>query len=86
MPRPVNPVPAYRRHKPSGQAVVTVPRPGRRGRDVYLGPFGSPGSKAEYARALAQLRVGGPAVAVAPPPPDLTVNELLVEFLAPCRR
>ena len=36
-------VPSYRKHKASGQAVVTLS-----GRDVYLGPHGSQVSKDEY--------------------------------------
>ena len=39
-------------------------------------------SKAEYGRILAQLRAGGAIVPVGPAAPDLTVNELLVKFLA----
>lgn len=40
--------PKYRRHKSSGQAVVTI-----RGQDVYLGPHGSAGSHELYAKILA---------------------------------
>ena len=36
-------MPKYRRHKPSGQAVVTLS-----GRDHYLGPWKSKASRAEY--------------------------------------
>jgi hypothetical protein len=71
-------------HKPSGQAVCTVPCPGRpRGRDDYLGPYDSPESKRGYERILAQLRAGGPApVPVLPArAADLTVNEVLLAYL-----
>jgi integrase len=44
-----NCVPSYRLHKPSGQAVVTLS-----GRDHYLGRHGSPESKAEYDRLIAE--------------------------------
>lgn len=37
-----SPLPGYRRHKPSGQAVVTLS-----GRDFYLGPWKSKASIAE---------------------------------------
>lgn len=47
MPRPSKTVPAYRRHKATGQAVVTL-----NGRDIYLGAFGTPSSKWAYLRAL----------------------------------
>ena len=36
-------VPSYRLHKASGQAVVTLC-----GRDLYLGPHGSPESRSKY--------------------------------------
>ena len=39
--------PAYRRHKASGQAVVTLC-----GQDVYLGPHRTTASKREYDRVL----------------------------------
>jgi hypothetical protein len=43
-------VPTYRRHKPTGQAVVTLC-----GKDHYLGKWNTAASKAEYNR-LTQLR------------------------------
>ncbi len=49
MPRPKNDIPSYRRHRASGQAVVTL-----NGVDHYLGRFGTPESKAEYDRILAE--------------------------------
>jgi hypothetical protein len=42
MPRS-NAVPSYLHHKPSGQARVRID-----GKDHYLGPYGSPESKAKY--------------------------------------
>ncbi|HJZ93580.1 MAG TPA: site-specific integrase [Gemmataceae bacterium] len=71
--------PSYRRHKQSGQAVVTLNDPMGRRRDVLLGPYGSPESKAEYARVIGEWQVShhalpGPALA------DITVNELLLRF------
>lgn len=84
MPRPKSPVPAYRRHKPSGLAVVTVPSPGGKRRDIYLGPHGSEESLAEYRRVLAQIRVSpaDPVPTAGVAPSDFTVNELLVAFRA----
>src|SRR5690349_8908522 len=47
-------VPAYRRHRASGQAVVTL-----NGVDHYLGRWESPESKAEYDRLIAEWLAGG---------------------------
>jgi integrase len=78
MPRPRNPIPTYRLHKQSGQAVVTISDNGRR-RDVLLGKYGTPESRAEYQRVLAELNT--PAAVVAPRTgSDITVNEVLVAF------
>jgi integrase len=74
-------VPSYRLHKQSGQAVVTLPDGLRGRRDVLLGRHGSPESRAEYARVIAEWEAGGrrtPAHASARS--DLSVNELLVRF------
>jgi hypothetical protein len=77
-----NHVPAYRLHKYSGQAIVTLPD-GLGGRhDVLLGPYDSPESHAEYARVIAEWLANGrrlPPPAAAPAP-DLTINELLLDF------
>jgi integrase len=81
MPPPRNPVPSYRLHRPSGRAVVTVRTPEGGRRDVYLGPYGSPESRAEYERVLAQLRAAATTAAGGPRrDPGLTVNELLLAF------
>jgi integrase len=76
------PVPSYRRHKQSGQAIVTVRLPDGRRRDVLLGRYGTPESKAEYRRVLAEAEAGTLA---APLPsaaaPDVTLNELLLRFV-----
>lgn len=54
-------LPAYRRHKASGQAVVTLS-----GRDTYLGPWGTRLSRDNYDRVvsewLARGRVAAPSV------------------------
>ncbi len=47
-------VPSYRRHKPTGQAVVTIA-----GRDVYLGKWNSAASRAEYDRLIAEFLANG---------------------------
>ena len=54
MPRLVNALPKYRKHRASGQAVVTLG-----GCDFYLGPHGTRASKAEYDRLIAEWLQGG---------------------------
>src|SRR5262245_35515724 len=80
MPR-VNHIPTYRLHKQSGQAVVTLPDgPGGR-HDVLLGKHGTPESRAEYARVLAEWEANGRRAPLASPAgPDLSVNELLLAY------
>jgi hypothetical protein len=71
-------VPSYRKHKQSGQAIVTLTvSPGRR-RDFLLGEHNSPESRREYARVISewQARAASPARGG----PDLTVTELLAAF------
>jgi len=41
--------PSYRRHKPIGQAVVTIG-----GHDIYLGRFNSPASRDDYNRLIVE--------------------------------
>lgn len=89
MARPKNPVPTYRPHEQSGQAVVTLNLHGAR-EGVLLGKYGSPRSRQEYERVPAQLRAAAaPTAAAAGPlagPPDLAVNELLVASLGHAER
>lgn len=47
-------LPSYRRHKPSGQAVVTI-----NGRDIYLGKWNSSTSRGEYDRLIAEFLANG---------------------------
>lgn len=49
MPRLVNSIPKYRKHKASGQAIVTLG-----GRDHYLGPYGCRTSRATYDQLIAE--------------------------------
>lgn len=58
MPRLTNAVPKYRKHRASGQAIVTIT-----GRDHYLGPHGTKASKAEYDRLVTEwLASGRPSI------------------------
>lgn len=55
MPKSSTPrVPSYRRHKPTGQAVVTI-----NGRDIYLGKWNTAASRAEYDRLVAEFLANG---------------------------
>src|SRR5947209_2875687 len=73
--------PSYRLHKPTGQAVVTL-----NGHDVYLGRHGSPASRAEYDRLIAEWLLSGRqfAPAGAGGSSDLTVSELILAYLKHC--
>lgn len=74
MPRLSNSVPKYRKHRPSGQAVVTL-----NGRDFYLGPHNSKASRLEYDRLTSEWLANGRSwctVQVS----DLTVTELLLRY------
>ena len=74
MPRPKGSIstPAYRRHKPSGRAVVTLS-----GKDHYLGDWNTPESKAEYARLVGEWFSRGRVM----PAADLAVCELIAAFI-----
>jgi len=70
-------VPKYRKHKASGQAVVTLA-----GRDYYLGPHNSQTSIAEYDRLIAEWLAGGRQIRQGSDGESFTVNELIVAFWA----
>lgn len=77
MPRQSVRVPKYRHHKPSGRAVVTLD-----GRDVYLGKYGTPESKAEYNRIVGEWQLScfqsGPTQTARE---SLTIDELIAGYL-----
>jgi integrase len=79
-------VPAYRLHKQSGQAVVTLPDGLGRRRDVLLGEFGTPASRQEYARVVAEWEANGRHVPCAggARAADLSINELLLNYIQFC--
>lgn len=78
-------VPKYRKHKPTGQAVVTLS-----GKDFYLGRHGTVASREKYARLVAEwLERGRQALAlgsaVGPAQrSSFTVNELILAYLQHC--
>lgn len=67
--------PAYRRHKASGQAVVTLC-----GHDVYLGPYGSAKSRAEYDRRLSEWLANGRQLPASSPTASFTISELAAAY------
>jgi hypothetical protein len=75
MPRLTNSVPKYRKHRASGQAIVTIA-----GRDHYLGLWRSKASKAEYERLVGEWLASGRPTHATPSTTDLTVSELIAKF------
>jgi integrase len=75
MPRLINVVPKYRRHRRSGQAVVTL-----NGRDFYLGKYDTAASRIEYDRLIGEwLAAGRRPAGVAGS--NLTITQLCVDYL-----
>lgn len=64
MPRLIHSLPKYRKHRASGQAIVTLD-----GKDHYLGPHGSRGSRREYDRLVGEWQQNGRRL---PSSPDQT--------------
>jgi integrase len=71
-------LPAYRLHKPSGKAVVTLD-----GKDHYLGLYGSDESRRQYGILIANHNAAVPIVAAKEDPSQagLMVKELCLTFL-----
>ncbi len=69
--------PKYRKHKATGQAIVTIS-----GRDHYLGPHGTKGSRLEYDRLIGEWLAAGRPSFNAPDANDLTVAELCKAYKA----
>ena len=65
--------PSYRRHKPSGQAVVTLS-----GRDFYLGRYNSKRSHDEYDRLIAEWLAGGRSLANSDSDAGVSTGELVL--------
>jgi integrase len=88
MARPKNQTPTYKLHSSTGLARCWVG-----GKWVTLGEYGSPESRTEFARLVAELATG-PAAAIDPmiaggsnrPGPRLIVDEVLIAFLAHAER
>lgn len=79
MPRKSNFVPAYCLHRHSGKAIVRIA-----GRDHYLGPHGTPESRAEYDRLIAEWLACGrqsTTSALSAENKSLLVNEVLLAYV-----
>src|SRR6478672_255243 len=74
MPKLLHRPPAYRHHKASGQALVTL-----NGRDFYLGPWRSAESKQKYQRLISQWLANGGSLP-AKQFDKTTITELLAAF------
>lgn len=73
MPRLTQSIPKYRRHKASGQAIVTLD-----GKDFYLGPHGTKASRREYDRLVGEWIAGGRRLK--PQANDITCVELIARY------
>ncbi len=73
-------VPTYRLHKQSGQAVVTLTDGLGGRRDVLLGRHGTPESRAEYARVIAEWEASGRQLKVTREACSRSINEVVLEF------
>ena len=76
MPKLSNALPKYRKHRGSGQAVVTLRR-----RDYCLGPHGTKASKLEYDRLIDEWLSSGRSASFGASTSELSIAELLLAFL-----
>jgi hypothetical protein len=74
-------IPTYRLHKQSGQAIVTLTDAVGRRRDVLLGKYDTPESRAEYLRVLGEWEAKGHRLAGQEAGSAISVNELFEAFL-----
>ena len=77
MPNKPRHIPGYKLHKPSGQARVII-----RGRQIYLGRYGSPESQERYGRIIAEYAAGATATPQPAGPKPAGENLLVVELVA----
>jgi integrase len=73
-------VPSYRRHKQSGQAIVTLTDGLGHRKDVLLGKWQTQESRKEYARVLAEWEAAGRNLSAEGTGSDITLNELMLRF------
>ena len=72
--------PKYRKHKASGQAVVTLS-----GTDIYLGPHGTKASRIEYDRIIGEWLANGRRLTVEAETVTLTIIELCAAYWKFCK-
>lgn len=75
MPRLSKSLPKYRKHKRSGQAIVTIG-----GKDHYLGRYGTKASELEYDRVVSEWLAAGRTLPSSDDSPSLTVTELCARY------
>jgi integrase len=75
MRKPSQRTPSYCLHRASGQAVVRID-----GKDHYLGKYGTPDSRAEYDRLIAEWLGNGRRRPVPSTAADPSVNEVILAF------
>jgi integrase len=68
-------VPKYRKHKQSGQAIVTLS-----GRDFLLGPHGTKASKVEYDRLVMEWLASGRSPSFGTSSEALSITELVIDY------
>ena len=74
--RPSTTPPKYRKHKPTGQAVVRF-----QGRNHYLGPHGSAASKLEYDRLVSEWYANGRNLVPTNAADEPTIVELIAMYI-----
>jgi integrase len=82
---PAGRVPSYRKHKASGQAVVSLPMGDGRRKDVLLGRYGSKESGVAYSQVIAEWEARGRRMPTPEAAPGLTVNQLIAAFMQHAR-
>ena len=81
---PKSHLPSYRRHKQSGQAVVTLADGFGARRDVLLGKYGTKESKSEYKRVVLEWEANDRRLAQGAPA-DITITELIDRYWEHCK-
>ena len=73
-------IPSYRKHRPSGQAVVTIG-----GRDFYLGPHGTKASRLEYDRLITEWLAAGRSSFFGAPEGSVAIVEIAADYVRFCK-
>ena len=77
---PSKSLPKYRKHRASGQAIVTLS-----GKDFYLGPHGTKASKTEYDRLIGEWLANGRQLPSSSDDQSITVVELIAQYWRHCK-